>query len=55
MGIDASQTSFQFYESGVYNEPNCSSFRLNHGVLACGFDTDPETELDYYIIKNSWG
>lgn len=52
--IDASQSSFQFYQSGVYSDAACSSSMLDHVVLNVGYGTTPAGE-DYYILQNTWG
>ncbi|KAH0789873.1 Clan CA, family C1, cathepsin L-like cysteine peptidase [Histomonas meleagridis] len=52
-GIDASLASFQLYKRGIYDDPQCSSTLLNHGVGCVGFGA--EGDKKYWIIRNSWG
>jgi len=60
VAIDASNYSFQFYHTGIYYDPNCSSQQLDHGVLAVGYGEIEHVEADshkphkYWLIKNSW-
>lgn len=52
VAIQAGST-FQHYTGGIYDDTNCYTGHLNHGVLAVGFNDD--TDKPYYIVKNSWG
>ena len=56
IAIDASQDSFQFYNTGVYDEPDCGNgpYDLDHAVLLVGYGTS-EDGIPYYLVKNSWG
>ncbi|KAI1713257.1 papain family cysteine protease domain-containing protein [Ditylenchus destructor] len=45
---------FVYYKKGVYYNENCTTYNLNHEVVAVGYGSD-EIDGDYWIIKNSWG
>jgi len=53
VAIEADQSAFQLYKSGVFTAA-CGT-NLDHGVLAVGYGHDSASNLDYYIVKNSWG
>lgn len=50
--IEADQTVFQMYQSGVFDSADCGT-NLDHAVTAVGVGY--EGDQQYYIIRNSWG
>eukprot|EP01084_Bolivina_argentea_P197011 337685_1 len=51
IAIEADQTAFQYYKSGVLTG-TCGT-NLDHGVLVVGYGTSGSQ--DYWKVKNSWG
>ncbi|XP_022724353.1 senescence-specific cysteine protease SAG39-like [Durio zibethinus] len=52
VAIDAGESDFQLYKSGVFTG-QCGTF-LDHGVTAVGYgQADDGTK--YWLVKNSWG
>jgi len=56
IAIDSSPLHFQFYKSGIIDDPNCGTDYpdIDHAVLAVGYGENSSGEK-YWIVKNSWG
>jgi len=54
IAIEADQPVFQLYNGGVITSAACG-INLDHGVLIVGYGTDAKTNVDYWLVKNSWG
>ena len=51
--FDASLASFEYYSSGVYDDPDCSAWGLCHSLTIVGYGT--EAGEDYWLVRNSFG
>ncbi|XP_066158096.1 cathepsin K isoform X2 [Euwallacea fornicatus] len=49
VSINAAPHTFQFYHKGIYDDPGCNSFSVNHAMLVVGYTKD------VWILKNWWG
>jgi len=54
VAIEADQSVFQLYTSGVITATAGCGNQLDHGVLAVGYGVDQASGLKFWRIKNSW-
>ena len=47
----------QLYSGGILAPAAgwCDPTSLDHAVLLVGFGTNTTSDMDYWIVKNSWG
>ena len=61
VAVNALGERFRFYSGGVLTYDDCqpdwdnSPNLINHAVVAVGFGYDKHLDLEYVVIKNSWG
>ena len=51
--VDGSSYSFQLYNSGIYDDHSCSSWKSNLAVCVVGYGN--QDKVPYWILRNSWG
>ena len=51
VAIDAAHREFMLYKHGVFSSKNCSSVRLDHGVLAVGYGTEKDVGGDVDMVS----
>ena len=47
--------NFLFYSSGVFDDEKCNIGPANHALLLIGYGVEAKNNLEYWILKNSWG
>jgi hypothetical protein len=61
VAVNAMGAEFRFYSGGILTYDDCqpdwrnSPNLINHAVVAVGYGYDEDSDLEYIVIKNSWG
>jgi len=50
--VNALTTAFEYYQSGIFNAPECVG-EAAHGIAIVGYGADAKG-TKYYILKNFW-
>ena len=54
ISVEADKPCFHSYTGGILDDPACG-IDTNHAISIVGFGTDPESSLEYWLCRNSWG
>lgn len=59
IAISVAASTWGLYKSGVFDMPfdafSPRTSDINHLVVLEGYGTDPNTQEDYWLVRNSWG
>ena len=55
--ISSGSKVFQFYKGGIISSPECATYEtpLDSAVTIVGYGHDHHLNMQYWLIKNSWG
>jgi len=51
----AADEGWLLYKGGIYDDIHTPNRDINHVVVVEGYGTDPITQEDYWLVRNSWG
>jgi len=54
VSIGVSTVGWKSYFGGIMSAEECHG-EITHGVVAMGYGHDDELDMDYWLIRNSWG
>lgn len=54
VGVDAGELPFQTYKNGIIDSAACLK-GTNHAITAVGYGTRASDNMNYWIVRNSWG
>jgi len=52
VAVQANQTNFMYYNSGILSSSACSGAYIDHAVTAVGYGS--ENGQEYFLVRNSW-
>ncbi|CAH1109177.1 unnamed protein product [Psylliodes chrysocephalus] len=55
VAVTVDSRGFQLYKSGIFDNSCIEDVNIDHSLLVVGYDLDHHFEMDYWILKNSWG
>jgi KDEL-tailed cysteine endopeptidase len=55
VSLAASTNYFQTYSSGILSNATACGTTVDHAVLVVGYGYEATSNMNYWIVKNSWG
>jgi len=53
--IDAASRGFSSYQTGIWEPTKSDCHSMNHAVIIVGFGVDEQKNVEYLMVRNSWG
>jgi hypothetical protein len=54
VAVCSAHKDFQLYSGGIFDQAHCGTL-LDHATNVVGWGHDDKSNVDYWIMRNSWG